>query len=79
MLDAVKQRLGRPIHAVLGGTHLVESRGEGLEKSLKYLDDPDMDIIGVSHCTGEEAMSRLKEENPRYFHNTTGSSLFFDQ
>ncbi|MBN1332847.1 MAG: MBL fold metallo-hydrolase [Synergistales bacterium] len=78
MMDAVKQRLGRPIHAVLGGTHLVESKGEGLERSLEYLNDPEIGIIGVSHCTGEEAMSRLKEKNPRYSHNMTGSSLYFD-
>jgi len=79
MLDAVRLRLGRPIHAVLGGTHLVEAKGEGLERSLEYLNDPEIGIVGVSHCTGEEAMLRLKEENPRYFHNMTGSSLFFDQ
>ena len=79
MLDAVKHRLARPIHAVLGGTHLVEAKGEGLERSLRYLDNPEIGIIGVSHCTGEEAMSRLKEENLCYFHNTTGSSLFFDE
>ena len=30
MLDAVRQRLGRPIHAVLGGTHLVEAAPGGL-------------------------------------------------
>jgi len=31
MLDAARNRLKRPIYAVLGGTHLVESKGEGLE------------------------------------------------
>lgn len=79
MLDTVKERLGRPIYAVLGGTHLVEAKGEGLARSLQYLDNPEIGIIGVSHCTGEEAMLRLREDNPCYFHNTTGSSLFFDQ
>lgn len=79
MLDAVRARLERPIIAVLGGTHLVEAKGKGLKKALEYLDDPAMQIIGVSHCTGEEAMKSLKKSNTRYMHNTTGTSLFFDQ
>ena len=78
MLDTVKKRLGKPIYAVLGGTHLVESKGGSLDRSLEYLDDPETCIVGVSHCTGEEAMSFLKETNKRFLHNITGTSLFLE-
>lgn len=78
MLDAVTERLRRPIFAVLGGTHLVESKGEGLERSLAYIDDGDIKIVGVSHCTGKEAVERLRASNVGFFHNVTGSSLIVE-
>lgn len=78
MLDAVTARLRRPILAVLGGTHLVESKGEGLERSLAYLNDGNIKIVGVSHCTGKEAVERLRASNAGFFHNVTGSSLIVE-
>ncbi len=76
MLDAARNLLGKPIYAVLGGTHLVEAKGECLRESIAYLNNEEMQIVGVSHCTGMKAMSQMSESNGRYFHNRTGSSLF---
>lgn len=75
MLDAVADRIKRPIYAVLGGTHLVEASDKSLEVSLSYLDNDDLKVIGVSHCTGQTAMDQLASSNSRYYHNRTGSSL----
>jgi 7,8-dihydropterin-6-yl-methyl-4-(beta-D-ribofuranosyl)aminobenzene 5'-phosphate synthase len=75
MLDAAKDRLGKPIYAVLGGTHLVEASNESLAVSLEYLHTTGIDVIGVSHCTGSGAMKTLGESEKRYFHNRTGSAL----
>lgn len=36
MLAAVRERLERPIYAVLGGTHLVESTKESLVRSMAF-------------------------------------------
>lgn len=77
MLDAVKTRLNAPIAAVLGGTHLVEAKGPVLEKSLEYLKSAQIPFIGMSHCTGKEAMNRLEAECPGFFRNVTGTSLWF--
>ncbi len=42
-------------HAVIGGTHLgFMEHGEQLEKSLQALEDYQVDLIAVSHCTGQE-------------------------
>lgn len=79
MLDAVRERLRMPINAVLGGSHLVEVRGSGLEKSFEYLQNSDIHFVGVSHCTGNDAMERLGLSCPNFFRNVTGSSLFFGQ
>jgi 7,8-dihydropterin-6-yl-methyl-4-(beta-D-ribofuranosyl)aminobenzene 5'-phosphate synthase len=78
MLDTVKEAFKKPIVAVLGGTHLLEAKGERLQRSLEYLQDPELEIAGVSHCTGKEVMEKLKESNQRYIHNMTGTSFFFE-
>jgi len=75
MLDAVKARFNKPIHAVLGGTHLVEASAEGVRASAEYLLDGDIGTIGVSHCTGSGAMKILGESEKKYYHNRTGSCL----
>ncbi len=78
MLDAATARLGKPIHAVIGGTHLVEASPESLALSIEYLKQKEIAIIGVSHCTGAVAMGSLKAFGGRYYHNRTGTALFVD-
>jgi len=75
MLDTVKERFAKPIHAVLGGTHLVEASNPVVEASSEYLSHEGIDIIGVSHCTGRVGMKVLSESTGGYFHNRTGSAL----
>jgi len=75
MLDAVTRLIQRPIYAILGGTHLVEASESSLDISLDYLNDDNLKLIGVSHCTGQLAMDQLAASNKHYYHNRTGSSL----
>ena len=45
----------KKFHAVIGGTHLgFQGPGEQLEKSLQALQDYQVDLVAVSHCTGQE-------------------------
>jgi len=76
MLDAVQERLRRPIYAVLGGTHLVEADRPGIKTTRAYLQEHDIRVVGVSHCTGDHAMEDLRGLGNRFFHNRTGSVLF---
>lgn len=78
MLDAAMQRLGKPIFAVLGGTHLVEASPESLALTIEYLNQKEIRVIGVSHCTGDTAMEKLAAYGSSYFHNRTGTALFID-
>mgnify|MGYP006311215763 FL=1 len=75
MLDHVKALLKKPIYAVVGGTHLVEASSESMDKASEYLTGADMGLIGVSHCTGKTAMSKLGASNDKYFQNSTGTTL----
>lgn len=78
ILDAAVRLTGRPVYAVLGGSHLVEASIAGLEVSLDYLQKETLGIVGLSHCTGQTAMERLAACNTNYFQNRTGSSLFIN-
>ncbi len=75
MLDFTKDTLKKPIHAILGGTHLVEATTASLKESISYLQRNDLKIIGVSHCTGQAAIDQLAIVGDRFFHNHTGSFL----
>ena len=75
MLDHVKSLLNKSIYAVVGGTHLVEASSESMAKAAEYLTGEDMGLIGVSHCTGKTAMSKLGAANDKYFQNSTGTAL----
>ncbi len=51
------------VHAVLGGTHLGFSAEEQLTETIKALKaDFDVDILAVSHCTGQKPIARLAAE-----------------
>jgi 7,8-dihydropterin-6-yl-methyl-4-(beta-D-ribofuranosyl)aminobenzene 5'-phosphate synthase len=47
----------KKFHAVIGGTHLgfMKVPGDALKKSMDAFDDYKVDLIAVSHCTGQEA------------------------
>jgi len=63
-------------YAILGGTHLDFLTSEQLEESIKFLKKMDIEKIGVSHCTGMRASSRLHQEfGDRFFHGCVGSVL----
>jgi len=79
MLDAVRNLLNKKIYAVLGGTHLVEAKGRMFDNSIEYLNTQGIEVVGVSHCTGQLAMESLGKTNERYFHNRTGTALYVDE
>jgi 7,8-dihydropterin-6-yl-methyl-4-(beta-D-ribofuranosyl)aminobenzene 5'-phosphate synthase len=73
MLDAVEERVGGPIYAVLGGTHLKDSPRKAIESSADYLRRKMVTQVGVSHCTGSAATAQLRAEHAGFFENRTGS------
>ena len=76
ILETLSERTNMPIYGVIGGTHLVEADEFRLDESIKYFKEKDIKIIGVSHCTGEKAVERLKIEfKDRFLYNNTGNIL----
>ncbi|MGM0500593.1 MAG: MBL fold metallo-hydrolase [Bacillota bacterium] len=64
------------IHCILGGTHLIEGGEKRIYKTLDYIKSIDVDYLGFSHCTGEEAEKIFEQEMPnKFFHNNTGAEI----
>lgn len=55
MVTHVHNRLGKPVKAVFGGTHLVEADPQRIEATVTALQEAGLEILGLSHCSGDEA------------------------
>lgn len=66
------------VFAVIGGTHLILASEERLERTVAELKTMSIKKLGVSHCTGFSASSRLAREFPGvFFLNNAGSTWNF--
>ena len=50
---------GRPIHAILGGLHLLAASPERVEKTIDTLGRWDIQELALGHCTGLSATAHL--------------------
>ena len=65
MVTEVKARLGKPVRAVFGGTHLSEAPIERLRSTLDALADAGVETLGFCHCSGS-AVEALVEGDSRF-------------
>lgn len=55
---------GKPIHAVLGGMHLVQASPERLERTIEALRTWDIPLLAPGHCTGMAATAAIWKAFP---------------
>jgi 7,8-dihydropterin-6-yl-methyl-4-(beta-D-ribofuranosyl)aminobenzene 5'-phosphate synthase len=68
----------RPIHTVIGGTHLVNASPERLDRTVAELRRLDIQRLLTCHCTGFSSQVRLWNEFPgRCAICPTGSAIGF--
>ena len=58
-LDYIRAVTHKPIHAVIGGTHLVNASPQRIAQTITALRDMNLQIIAPAHCTGPRAMAAL--------------------
>ena len=64
----------KTVHTVIGGTHLYPKNEEHVERTVQALKEIGVQNIGVSHCTGFDAATRLKAAfGDQFFLNNAGS------
>jgi 7,8-dihydropterin-6-yl-methyl-4-(beta-D-ribofuranosyl)aminobenzene 5'-phosphate synthase len=54
----------RPIHAVMGGTHLIAASRGRIDQTVEALRELNVGIIAPLHCTGARAQARIAAEFP---------------
>lgn len=76
ILETITKRTGIPIYAIIGGSHLVEADDERVSKTIEFLKENNIEIIAMSHCTGEYAIEKLKNEfKDKFVYNNTGNII----
>ena len=67
ILSTIEERFpGERIHAVFGGTHLIQSEDGRILKTIQYLNRKDLRVAGVCHCTGAAAIGQFEALVPAF-------------
>lgn len=78
MIESVRERFGKPVYAVFGGSHLVEADEGRLAETMRLLKDMGIARAGFNHCTGDAAQNRLSQcgDGVAYSHLKAGDCIF---
>jgi 7,8-dihydropterin-6-yl-methyl-4-(beta-D-ribofuranosyl)aminobenzene 5'-phosphate synthase len=77
IVEAAKAQTSKPIHLVVGGTHLLPAKDDQIKAIAVTLKDKlEVRYIAPAHCTGEPAFAILKESfGDRYVYAGLGATL----
>jgi 7,8-dihydropterin-6-yl-methyl-4-(beta-D-ribofuranosyl)aminobenzene 5'-phosphate synthase len=77
IIEAAKTTINKPIHLVLGGTHLLPATNDQISSIATSLHDKwSVEYIAPLHCTGEIAFATLKETfGDRYVYAGLGTTV----
>ncbi|HWV53299.1 MBL fold metallo-hydrolase [Pseudorhodoplanes sp.] len=77
IVEATKTATNKPIHLVVGGTHLLPAKDDQIRSIASTLRDKlEVRYIAPAHCTGEPAFAILKEAfGDRYVYAGLGATL----
>jgi 7,8-dihydropterin-6-yl-methyl-4-(beta-D-ribofuranosyl)aminobenzene 5'-phosphate synthase len=68
IVEAAKNTINKPIHLVLGGTHLLAAKDDQISSiAVSLRDDWGVRYLAPVHCTGEPAFAILKETFGDYY------------
>jgi 7,8-dihydropterin-6-yl-methyl-4-(beta-D-ribofuranosyl)aminobenzene 5'-phosphate synthase len=77
IVEAAKSALNKPIHLVLGGTHLLPAKDDQISSIAASLHDNwNVRYLAPAHCTGEPAFAILKQAfGDRYVYAGLGTTV----
>ena len=78
IVEAAQAAVNRPIHLVIGGTHLLPASDQETRRIATALRDTwKVEYLAPAHCTGEPAFEILKETfGDRYIYAGLGTTVF---
>lgn len=76
--ETIMERTGMIIYGIIGGTHLLDADETRLSRTISFLEEKNIKIIGMCHCTGEKAATEMgKKFKDKFIHNNTGRVVIF--
>ena len=77
IVEAAKGTINKPIHLVLGGTHLLQAKDDQISSiAVSLRDNWSVRYFAPVHCTGEPAFAILKETfGDRYIYAGLGTTV----
>ena len=77
IVEAAKSTINKPIHLVLGGTHLLPAQDNQISSiAVSLRDNWNVRYLAPAHCTGEPAFAILKETfGDRYIYGGLGTMV----
>jgi len=76
IIETIIERTGMKIYAIVGGTHLIEADEQRLKNTINYFKEKDIHILAMSHCTGKDAIEKIKNEfKDKFIFNNTGNII----
>lgn len=76
ILKEIHNRMNLPIVTVIGGTHLIASDEERVDKTIQFMKDLGVKQVAVSHCTGELGVKKMEEAfSGSFMNNHTGTEI----
>ena len=80
VLEKARQMTGRPIEAVLGGFHLLQTGDAELARIIGRFKELGVARVGASHCTGDRAIAMFREAyKDRFIELGAGRVLRFEK
>jgi len=76
IIETIIERTGKKIYGIVGGTHLIEADEQRLKNTINYFKEKDIHILAMSHCTGRDAIEKIKNEfKDKFIFNNTGNII----
>lgn len=78
IVKTIEEGTNEKIAGIIGGTHLIEANSDRIAKSIECINNLKPNLLGLSHCTGENAVNAIHENCKNSFINRTGTILNLD-
>ncbi|APC41251.1 MBL fold metallo-hydrolase [Clostridium estertheticum] len=75
IVKTIQEITKEKIVGIVGGTHLIEADEERVDKSIECINNLNVNLLGLSHCTGDKAVKMFHENCKNSFMNITGTIL----
>lgn len=76
ILKTIIKKTNMNIYGVIGGSHLIDTDELRLNSTIDFFKENNIEILGLSHCTSENAMKKIQNKfQNKFIYNNTGNVI----